>query len=146
MIASLFIITSTALHLNDDDFASLSRLSAIYPLRTIPCLPTGTQRPIKPTHTIHVLPILRFLLLPHPIHIIPRHLCILRALELHKPHCVAHGASFGARVYVHCIVIIGAWLIILLWGNFVFLRWRWGLRGGGAVGCGSSFGPRGRGL
>jgi hypothetical protein len=41
-------------------------------------VPAGTQRPIKPSNPVHILPILRLLLLPHRIHIIPNHFLLFR--------------------------------------------------------------------
>jgi len=64
-------------------------------------LSTRTQRPIEPSHPIHILPILRLLLLPHPRHIIPLHLRILRRLEPRKPHRLPYRRHLGVGVYVH---------------------------------------------
>ena len=61
-------------------------------------LPTRTQRPIKPTHTIHILSILRLLLLPHPIHIVPLNLRILRRLEPREAHRPPHFGYIGVGV------------------------------------------------
>ena len=64
-------------------------------------LPTRAQRPIKPSNTVHILPVLRLLLLPHPGHIVSLHLCILRRLEPREAHRSAHLRHLGIRVRIH---------------------------------------------
>jgi hypothetical protein len=50
-----------------------------------------TQRPIEPSHPIHILSGHHDLLLPHPIQfIIPRHFGILRRFELAESHHLFH--------------------------------------------------------
>lgn len=41
-------------------------------------LPTRAQRPVEPANTVHILPVFRLLLLPHPVNIIPLHFRVLR--------------------------------------------------------------------
>jgi len=44
-------------------------------------LSARTKWSVESSHTIHILPILRLLLLPHPVDIVSRHLRLLRAPE-----------------------------------------------------------------
>lgn len=66
-------------------------------------LPTRTQRPIEPSHTIHILPILRLLLLSHARHIVSLHLCILRRRKPGESHRSLHRRDLRVRVHFHIV-------------------------------------------
>ena len=76
-------------------------------------LPTRTQRPIEPSHTIHILPILRLLLFPDRIDIVPRYLGILGRFEPCETHHEAHLGHFRIRIFFfrgfRCVKVSGSW-------------------------------------
>lgn len=86
--------------------------------------PARTQRPVETSHTVHVLPILRLLLLPHPIHIIARNLLILRRLESRE----AHGLTQLGHLSLLIVVAVAIRVPIYLHGVGCLLR-------RGAPGC-----------
>lgn len=74
---------------------------ASLPLNDNVCLlPARAQWPIEPTHTVHILPVFRLLLLPHRIHVIPRHLRVLGTLETRESHHPSHHRCFRVRVLI----------------------------------------------
>jgi len=64
-------------------------------------LSARTKWSVESSHTIHILPVLRLLLLPHPVDIVSRHLRLLRAPEARKTHHLPHQCHFGIFIYVH---------------------------------------------
>ena len=68
-------------------------------------LMTRAQRPIEPSNTVHVLPILCLLLLAYAINIVPRYLCILRSPEPRKAHHLPHHRFFRVLLRLRAISI-----------------------------------------